>query len=125
MVAARRVLVLDDDREGRAALVSALAVHGHSCFVARDADELLASLALVQPDVVLYEWATRLESRLGLAARIRAAVTHPILIAAISFEPRPAELDEDLDAYFTKPVRIQELARALAIVRRAAPDPVD
>ncbi|MEO8553919.1 MAG: hypothetical protein ABI678_28290, partial [Kofleriaceae bacterium] len=112
----RRILVLEDEREARAALVAALAVHGHSCFVARDADELVASMALVQPDVVLYEWATRLESRLGLARRIRAAAApRPLLVAILSHEPEPASFrdDEGVDAYFTQPVRLQALARAL------------
>ena len=112
----RRILVLVDEREARAAIVSALAVHGHSCFVARDAGELVASLALVQPDVVLYEWATRLESRLGLARRVRvAAAPRALLVAIVSHEPEPAGFREreGVDAYFTQPVRLQELARAL------------
>lgn len=112
----RRILVLEDEREARAAIVSALAVHGHSCFVARNAEELVASMALVEPDVVLYEWATRLESRLGLAYRVRAAVApRSLLVAILSHEPEPTGFREreGVDAYFTQPVRIQELARAL------------
>lgn len=111
----RRILVLVDERESRAALVAALAVHGHACFVARDADELVASLDLVQPDVVLFEWATRLESRLGLAHRVRAAAARTVLVAIVSHAPEPEgfRAREGIDAYFTQPVQLQELSRAL------------
>lgn len=80
---ARRVLLIDDDRDNADAFATYLRMHGHSATIAHSGEEALAVVEGVRPDVVLldiglpgidgYETCRQLRLR-GTSARI-AAVT--------------------------------------------------
>ncbi|HZW32014.1 MAG TPA: CheR family methyltransferase, partial [Isosphaeraceae bacterium] len=114
----RKILVVDDDDDIRAALVGILQLDGHTVRAAPDGPTALTLLEADHFDVAVvdvgipgvdgYELARRVRSREGRA---------PYLIAHTGYgrpEDRAAATAAGFDAHLTKPFRPEELARLLA-----------
>jgi DNA-binding response OmpR family regulator len=121
-----RVIVVDDHPESRHTTASVLAVHGHACAEAGNAEQALAlclgeRFACMLLDEVLGE-----DSGLALAARLRALPqARPARILMMSglapefFED--ARREGLIDGYLEKPVGMAELLAAVEPALRAGP----
>jgi two-component system chemotaxis response regulator CheY len=127
------IVVVDDDRSSRAAVVSAVRSLGHTCRAAANGEAAWALLDEQAADVVISDWRMPGLDGLGLCARARAqltdgAYTYFILMtgaedrsclrAAMSagaddFQQKPIDLDE-LDARLIAASRVVALHRRLA-----------
>lgn len=82
------------------------------------AHEAIAEIANLDPALVLYEWHTRDSSAAGFPRRIRAASTRSrqgMMVVAVSSQDEPEGFThaEDVDAYLTKPYRIEAIEALL------------
>jgi CheY-like chemotaxis protein len=129
-----RVLVVDDDRDGRLALGILLRQAGMDVALAASVPEARRSLERMAPDAVLSDLVMPEEDGFALRGALRAKeseIGHHIPTFAISalsdpeIQRRAAE--EGFDAYFVKPCDFQEvfgrLARLAAGGSRGAPVP--
>lgn len=125
-LAARRVLLVDDD----AALLRALAINlrsrGWAVTSAADGRSALRLAAEHEVDVVVLDLGLPDVDGLEVLRRLRAWSTTPVVVltARHSRQQAIAALDAGADDYVTKPFSVDELlARLRAAARRAAPDP--
>ena len=117
-----RVVVVDDEPELRAILCDYLGRHGFSVRAVASGDELDASLATEDADLLILDIAIPDEDGLSITRRIRAGRTVPILVltAAADVVDRIVGLEVGADDYVTKPFDLRELrARIRALLRRS------
>ena len=117
-----RVVVVDDEPELRAILCDYLGRHGFSVRAVASGDELDASLATEDADLLILDIAIPDEDGLSITRRIRAGSTVPILVltAAADVVDRIVGLEVGADDYVTKPFDLRELrARIHALLRRS------
>jgi DNA-binding response OmpR family regulator len=117
-----RVVVVDDEPELRAILCDYLGRHGFSVRAVASGDELDASLATEDADLLILDIAIPDEDGLSITRRIRAGSTVPILVltAAADVVDRIVGLEVGADDYVTKPFDLRELrARIRALLRRS------
>jgi len=124
-VPARRILVVDDNRDGADTLAAVLRLRGFEMETAYDGEAALAGTARFNPDVVLldiglpvlngYDVCEALRSRKGGEAMLIIAVTGwgstPDLAQAMR---------AGFDAHFVKPVDMDRLAQLLPLTRGEA-----
>jgi two-component system response regulator MprA len=123
------VLVADDDRAIRDALSRVLQLHGYRVVLAADGAEALAAVGrggvgLIVLDVLMPGIDGLQVCRVLRGQGDRTPVL--MLTARVRTADRVAGLDAGADDYLVKPFEVDELlARLRALLRRAAPDPLD
>ena len=125
------VLVVEDE----VAIAELVAINlrhaGFEVTIAANAEQAIAAVDAVLPDLVIVDWMLPGQSGLGLAKRWRAhARTRelPIIMLTARTEEsdKIAGLDAGADDYLTKPFSTNELlARIRAVLRRKAPEVLD
>ena len=126
-----RVLVVEDE----AAIAELVALNlrhaGYEVVVAPTADEALAEVDRVLPDLVLLDWMLPGQSGLQLARQWRAqSRTREMPLIMLTAREAEADkitgLDAGADDYLTKPFSPKELlARIRAVLRRKVPEALD
>ncbi|MDQ1423127.1 MAG: two-component system, OmpR family, response regulator MprA [Acidimicrobiaceae bacterium] len=121
-----RVLVADDDRAIRDALVRALELEGYVALAAPNGADALTVIRDAAPDLVLLDVMMPIVDGLTVCRVLRAEKDRtPVLMLTARTETsdRVAGLDAGADDYLSKPFELDELfARIRALLRRARPD---
>ena len=117
---AKRVLIVDDERNIVTALEFLLDLNGYEVKVARDGEEALIYVVAFKPDLILLDVMLPLRSGFEVLQKIRENVAlHAIKIIMLTAKGREVEIGKGLalgaDAYITKPFSTKEL---LAQVRQ-------
>jgi two-component system CheB/CheR fusion protein len=115
---ARRILVVDDNRDSAESLAMLLELHGHEAFRAHDGPEAVDAATRLRPDVVLldiglptlngYETARRIRKQLGQS--------QPLLVALTGWgqeEDRRRSEEAGFHAHIVKPVDYRALEKLL------------
>ena len=115
----RRVLVVDDNKDGADSLAMLLKVSGHQVYTAHDGLEALAAVSRLHPDVVLLDIGLPKLNGYEVCRRIRkepwgAAITIIALTGWGQDEDRKKSTEAGFDAHLVKPVRQEELMPLLA-----------
>ncbi len=123
----RRILVVDDDPEVRAAVEDGLTIEGYHVRGATDGLAALSQIAAWEPDAVVLDVMMPVLDGLGVCRQLRTMGDRtPILVltALDSVSERVDGLEAGADDYLVKPFALDELiARIRALLRRAAPGP--
>jgi DNA-binding response OmpR family regulator len=121
---AKKVLIVDDERNIVTALEFLMDLNGYEVKVARDGEEALIYVLAFKPDLILLDVMLPLRSGFEVLQKIRenVALKH-IKILMLTAKGREVEVGKGLalgaDAYITKPFANKEL---LAEVRRLLGD---
>ena len=119
-----RILIIEDERPMRTALVDVLEAEGHRVLTAADGEEGLQRALAEKPELILLDlMMPRLDGFAVCAELRRLANPVPILIltAKGQLEDRVKGLDLGADDYLVKPFSTEELlARVRAVLRRIA-----
>jgi PAS domain S-box-containing protein len=126
--AARRILVVDDNRDSAETMAILLGLKGHAVRTAHDGVQAIETAQRFRPEVVLldiglpggdgYEVARRLRSEAGLVGARLVATTgwgYP--------EDKRRAREAGFDLHLTKPVDMTQLERLLGSIEPSAPDP--
>jgi two-component system response regulator MprA len=120
-----RVLLAEDDRSVREALVMALELEGYEVEATTNGEQALATFDAFRPDVVVLDVMMPTIDGLTACRRLRARkVPTPILMltARDQVADRVSGLDAGADDYVVKPFSLDELlARLRALLRRHVP----
>lgn len=113
-----RVLVVDENALSNSVMTLALRVHGFPCFGVASAADALTYIDAFEPDVVILEWADRVERRVDEATRIRfharaAGRSVAVIVVTQEYERPSTEVLGSLDGYFTKPVVLESLEQMI------------
>ncbi|MFD9014471.1 response regulator transcription factor [Streptomyces sp. NPDC059552] len=123
----RRILVVDDEPEVRAAVEDGLTVEGYEVRGAADGLAALSQVAAWEPDAVVLDVMMPVLDGLAVCRQLRAVGDRtPVLVltALDSVSERVDGLEAGADDYLVKPFALDELcARVRALHRRAAPAP--
>jgi two-component system response regulator MprA len=121
-----QVLIAEDDRAVRGALVRSLELEGYRVLAVSDGAEALAVLDRERPDVVVLDVMMPNVDGLSVCRRMRSTGNRtPVLMltARVEVSDRVSGLDAGADDYLPKPFAVDELlARLRALVRRATFD---
>jgi len=124
--AAARVLLAEDDRSVRDALVMALELEGYEVRATNDGEQALAAFDPFAPDVVVLDVMMPTVDGLTACRRLRSrGIATPILMltARDQVADRVSGLDAGADDYVIKPFSLDELlARLRALLRRHQPE---
>jgi CheY-like chemotaxis protein len=119
-----RIVVVDDDRDGRDLLATVLEQRSAEVFVAESAAEALELVQCKQPDALISDIAMPEEDGYMLIGRVRALpeeqggkTTSIALTAYAGRADRKRALDAGFDTHFSKPLDIDKLVLALAMLR--------
>ncbi|HRI55253.1 MAG TPA: response regulator, partial [Pseudomonadota bacterium] len=119
-----RVLLIEDNDDIRATLQDLLLAHGHQVDVAGDGTEGLQRAHAQRPDVALIDIGLPKLDGYQVAARFRAELAWPPVLIALSGYGQPDDRSRaraaGFDAHLVKPVRLDELLRALTDAHAAA-----
>lgn len=120
-----RVLVLDEHPGSRRMLRFVLGTSGHQVASVGTVDEAMEVLRAFRADAIVYDWDTRGGPLLGFGRQVRALVSTVRAVIVMSSRDEPANFcaDEVVDAYFTKPCAMSDLARQLEVLVRTMPSP--
>jgi two-component system, OmpR family, phosphate regulon response regulator PhoB len=125
------VLVVEDETAIAELVAINLRHAGFDVTLAENADQAMAAVDAVLPDLVLLDWMLPGQSGVALARRWRGdARTRELpiimLTARADETDKVAGLDAGADDYLTKPFSTQELlARIRAVLRRRIPEALD
>ena len=114
--AGRRILIIEDDPDGREALRMQLKIAGHEVFEASNGDDGLEAAARVQPEIVLLDIGLPGLDGYQVAERLRASSACPRLIALTGYgqpQDRERALSVGIERLLVKPVEASELDRLL------------
>jgi signal transduction histidine kinase/CheY-like chemotaxis protein len=114
--ARRRILIIEDDPDGRAALRMQLQTAGHDVYEAATGREGIDAAARVRPDIVLLDIGLPGLDGYQVAERLRSPDGHPRLIAITGYgQPgdRERARSAGIDRHLVKPVDALELNRLL------------
>jgi len=112
MMAARRVLLIDDNDDQCSVLANALRARGWSVEVARSGKQGLELAARVQPDVVLTELILPDVRGFNFAISLRAMVEHELVVIALTRVPEELHgraLRSGFDLVQRKPFCVDDL----------------
>jgi two-component system, chemotaxis family, CheB/CheR fusion protein len=115
---ARRILVVDDNRDAAASLAMFLKLSGHDTHIAHDGLEAVEKAAQLAPDVILLDIGLPKISGLEAARRIRAQSQgkRPVLVALTGWAhdaDRQNSREAGFNAHVVKPVDLDVLANLL------------
>jgi signal transduction histidine kinase/ActR/RegA family two-component response regulator len=119
---AKRVLIIEDNRDARESLAQLLQMIGHEVSTARDGSEGLRLAATAGADVALIDIGLPDMSGYEVAKRLRSSPpesAHPHLVALTGYgreEDRKLAMEAGFDEHLTKPVELEELERLLESV---------
>ncbi len=117
-----RILIAEDDRAAREALVRALALEGYDVDAVADGAQALESIEAERPDLLLLDVMMPDVDGIAVCRRLRSHGSDlPILILTARTETsdRVVGLDAGADDYLPKPYELNELlARIRALLRR-------
>ena len=123
------VILAEDDRAVREAVVRALELEGYKVTAVNDGGAALDAVAASEPDVLLLDVMMPFVDGLTVCRRLRAQRNRlPILIltARTEVSDRVSGLDAGADDYLPKPFAVDELlARVRALLRRTTSDEPD
>lgn len=107
----RTILLIDDDRDIRAALAAMLADEGYEVLAAPDGFDGLASLDGTRPDVIILDWMMPVVDggRFVRALRGEWRLTTPVLVITAGRVTRSEALAAGADAFLQKPFELDEL----------------
>ena len=112
----RRILIIEDNEDGREALRLQLQVAGHEVYEAATGPEGIETAARVRPEVVLLDIGLPGLDGYEVARQLHAAPEGPQLIAITGYG-QPEDLararDAGIEHFLVKPVDPAELARLL------------
>jgi CheY-like chemotaxis protein len=113
----RRVLVVEDNPDGRASLQYLLGCWGYQVEVAGDGPSGLEKALTWEPDVAVVDIGLPFLDGNEVARRIRAAVHEKIFLIALTAYCQPSDrlraLASGFNAFLCKPADLDELARLL------------
>jgi CheY-like chemotaxis protein len=113
----RRILVVEDDPDGRTSLRELLGLWGHEVEVAPDGPRGVERALAARPDVVMVDIVLPLLSGYEVGRRVRAGLGEGVLLIALTGRGRPVDRDRALasgfDVHFAKPVEPATLHRLL------------
>jgi PAS domain S-box-containing protein len=117
-LAARRILVADDNRDAAEAIAMLLELDGHEVTIAFDGEAALANFLSTAPDIVMLDIGMPKLTGFEVSRRIRQAPKQPAKLIAISgwgldSDKRHA-LEAGFDHHVTKPIDIQTLRDLIA-----------
>lgn len=120
------VLVVEDDRETRDALVRELGTRGYRTEEADDGRTALFRWESHRPDLVLLDLGLPDMDGLEIVKRIRREAATPIVILSGRYEEREKveALERGADDYVTKPFGVEELNARLRVALRRAAGPI-
>jgi len=121
---ARRILVVDDNRDAAASLASVLGLLGDEVRVAHDGIEAIEAAARFRPDVILMDVGMPRMNGYDATRRIRAQPGGgtPVIVALTGWgqeRDRVLSSEAGCDAHLVKPVNLDELQELLS--RRSVP----
>jgi two-component system phosphate regulon response regulator PhoB len=128
MVAAPKILIVDDEEAIRQMLAFALQGEGYECKQAANITEAQAHMSRERPDLILLDWMLPGISGVDFVRRIRRdtrlnQVPILMLTAKADEADKIRGLDSGADDYITKPFSTREmLARVRATLRRKGTD---
>jgi signal transduction histidine kinase/ActR/RegA family two-component response regulator len=115
--ARRRILVVEDNDDGREMLRVQLTMAGHEVHEAADGPSGVDQATRLQPDVALIDVGLPGLDGYEVARRIRAGSGQSMLLVALTgygqAEDRRLARDAGFDAHLTKPVRLERLIEVL------------
>ena len=112
----RRILIVEDDADGREALRMQLMMSGYEVHEAHDGESGIELVQRVQPDVVLLDIGLPGVDGYEVARRLKRAPTCPRLIAVTGYgrpEDHQRAINAGFDLHLTKPLNYDDLQRAL------------
>ena len=116
----RRVLVVEDNPDGRASLRMLLRMWGHQVEVAGDGATGVLEALSWRPDVAVVDIGLLVLDGYGVARQVRAALGRGVFLIALtgygSPEDRAEAFAAGFDIHLTKPARPEELRRILEAV---------
>lgn len=128
-VNAPSILIAEDDRAAREALVRALTLEGFAVDAVNDGAQALTAFAEQDPDLLILDVMMPEVDGIAACRRIRSeGSTVPILILTARTETsdRVVGLDAGADDYLPKPYALEELlARIRALLRRSGASEAD
>jgi signal transduction histidine kinase/CheY-like chemotaxis protein len=113
----RRILIIDDDADGREALRMQLLIAGHDVYEAATGMDGIEAAARLKPEFVLLDIGLPGLDGYQVARRLKAADGCPRLIAITGYgqqQDRERAIDAGIDQHLVKPVDAAELRRLLA-----------
>ncbi len=115
----RRILVVDDNKDGALSLAMLLKMSGHELEVAHDGREALEAVARFRPDVVFLDIGLPVLSGYDVAAALRAdeSISQPVLVAVTGWgseADRRRAKAAGFNFHLTKPVEITALEKLLS-----------
>jgi two-component system KDP operon response regulator KdpE len=117
-----RVLVVDDAKQIRRALRSALEAHGYAVAVAEDGREALETIATWAPDAIVLDLVMPGVDGFEVLRETRTWSNTPIIVLSARGQEadKVAALDQGADDYLTKPFGVAELLARLRVALRRA-----
>jgi DNA-binding response OmpR family regulator len=113
-VAARPILVVDDDPEILAMLRDFLESEGHTVRTAANGEEALIALTTVRPSLILLDMRMPVLDGWGFAERYRAAAFgYPIVVMTAAESARRWAEEIGATAYIAKPFDVDELLQTI------------
>jgi signal transduction histidine kinase/CheY-like chemotaxis protein len=120
----RRVLIVEDNPDGRETLRTMLEMWGHQVEVAADGQQGLDQALALRPEVALVDIGLPLLDGYELARRVRAALGREIFLIALTGYGQPHDyrraFEAGFDAHLVKPAEPEELHELLEQVGGAA-----
>jgi two-component system KDP operon response regulator KdpE len=117
------ILLVEDDRDTRQALVRDLEAHGYRVTSAQDGRSALRAWEAQRPDLVVLDLGLPDTDGLDVVRRLRRDAATPVLILSARDQEldKVAALELGADDYVTKPFGMRELhARLRVLLRRSA-----
>jgi len=123
--AAARILVVDDERQIRRVLETALPSHGYEVDSAASGFEALNRAAIFRPDLVVLDLGLPDLDGTEIIRRLREWTTVPIIVLSVREDEKDKikALDAGADDYVTKPFSMGELLARMRVALRHAARP--
>jgi len=116
-VSQRRVLIIEDNRDGRETLECLVGMWGFEVESAEDGLHGVRKALEWQPDVAIVDIGLPLLDGYEVARRVRATMGNRVFLVALTAYGRPEDrhraLEAGFDAHMTKPANLEELSRLL------------